>query len=80
MATGKQILPKALKLPLAERAELVGDLIRSLESGDEDRDVAKEWIAELERRANEVFSGKAETESWTKVRKRLEAKARARQA
>jgi putative addiction module component (TIGR02574 family) len=78
MATRKQILPKALKLPIAERAELAGDLIRSLDEAD--GEAAKAWILELERRANDVFSGKAKTESWTKVRKRLEAKLRARQA
>ena len=78
MATRKQILPKALKLPIAERAELAGDLIRSLDEADSE--AAKAWILELERRANDVFSGKAKTESWTKVRKRLEAKLRARQA
>ena len=78
MGTRKEILPKALKLPVADRAELVGDLIRSLENGEEDQDAAKVWIVELERRANEVLSGKAKTESWAKVRKRLEAKIRAR--
>ncbi len=78
MANGKEILPKLLKLPTSERAELAGELIRSLDDGD-DQDAAKAWALELEKRVNDVVSGKVKTESWTKVRSRIEAKLRGRQ-
>ena len=78
MATRKQILPKALKLPIAERAELAGELIRSLD--DEDQDAAKAWARELEKRVNDVVCGRAKTERWDKVKARIEAKLRARHA
>ena len=76
MATRKQISPKALKLPIAERAELAGELIRSLD--DEDQDAAKAWARELEKRVNDVVGGRAKTERWDKVKARIEAKLRAR--
>jgi len=78
MAIGKEILPRLLKLPVAERAELAGELIRSLDAAD-DQNTAKAWALELEKRVNDVVSGKVKTESWTKVRSRIEAKLRARQ-
>ena len=78
MATGKEILPKLLKLPVSERAELASELIRSLDEAD-DQDSAKAWALELEKRVNDVVSGKVKTESWTKVRSRIEARLRARQ-
>ena len=78
MATRKQILPKALKLPIAERAELAGDLIRSLDH--EDQDAAKAWARELEKRVNDVVCGRVKTERWDKVKARIEAKLRARHA
>jgi hypothetical protein len=37
------------------------------------------WLKELDKRANEVASGRVKVESWTKVRKRIEARLRARQ-
>ena len=77
MASGKEILPMLLKLPSSQRAEIATELIRSLDEG-EDTDAEEAWIVELERRAKEVLSGKAKTESWAKVRKRLEAKIRGR--
>ncbi len=77
MPTGKQILSKLLKLPASERAELAGELIRSLDDAH-DLITAKAWALELEKRVNDVVSGKVKTESWTKVRSRIEAKRRAR--
>ena len=79
MATEKGILPRLLRLPAAERAELAGELIRSLDDA-KDQNKAKAWALELEKRVNDVVSGKVKTESWTKVRSRIESKLRARQA
>jgi len=77
MATEKEILPKLLKLPKSERAALATELIRSLDEG-EDADAAEAWVRELDRRANEVTSGRAKTVSWAKARKRIEGRLGAR--
>jgi putative addiction module component (TIGR02574 family) len=68
MAIGKQILPKLLKLPASERAQLATELIHSLDER-EDSDAAEAWLHELDKRANDVTSGRVKVESWTKVRK-----------
>jgi putative addiction module component (TIGR02574 family) len=77
--TRKQILPKALKLPVAERAELAGELIRILDE-DKDSEAAKAWRQEIEKRVNDVMSGRVKAVPWAKARKRIEAKLRARQS
>ena len=77
MRTGKQILSKLLKLPSSDRAEIATVLIHSLDQ-DVDSGASEAWLAEVERRAEEVSSGSVKLESWTKVRKRIEAKQRAR--
>jgi|HubBroStandDraft_1064217.scaffolds.fasta_scaffold191939_2 putative addiction module component (TIGR02574 family) len=76
MEIGK-ILPKLLKLPSEQRAELATQLIRSLDES-EDSDAAQAWSREVSKRANDVKSGRVKTVSWAKARKRLEAKLRAR--
>jgi putative addiction module component (TIGR02574 family) len=53
----KELLKKALNLPVAERAELAGSLIESLDK-DEDGQVNVAWEAEIERRMDEIDSGK----------------------
>ncbi len=77
MATGKEILPRLLKLPAAERAELASELIRSLDES-EDSDAEEAWVREINKRVDDVMSGRVKTVPWTKVRKRIEAKLRAR--
>jgi len=78
MATAKQFLPRLLKLPASERAQLATELIHSLDEG-EDPDAAEAWLNEIDKRASDVESGRVKVESWTKVRKRVEARLRARQ-
>lgn len=77
MPTEKQILSKLLKLPSSDRAEIATVLIHSLDQ-DFDSGASEAWLAEVERRAAEVSSGSVKLEGWTKVRKRIEAKQRAR--
>ena len=43
----------------------------------EDTDAAA-WLEELDRRAREIISGTAKLEDWTKVRRRIELRLRAR--
>jgi putative addiction module component (TIGR02574 family) len=79
MATARQILPKLLKLPKSERAALATELIRSLDEA-EDADAAEVWVRELDKRANDVSSGRAKTFIWTRARRRIEDKLRAHHA
>ncbi len=77
MANRREILPELLKLPAQERARLATELVQSLDES-EDPDAAAAWLEELDRRAREVVSGTAELEDWTKVRRRIELRLRAR--
>jgi putative addiction module component (TIGR02574 family) len=65
-----EITTAALALPEAERAELLGRLMESLD-GAADPDADREWADEIARRLAEVRSGTAQTSSWADVRKRL---------
>jgi putative addiction module component (TIGR02574 family) len=64
------LLKKALNLPVAERAELAGSLIESLdEADDESAQVA--WDAEIIRRMEDLNSGKVKPVSLEEARRRL---------
>ncbi|MHC5058993.1 MAG: addiction module protein [Planctomycetota bacterium] len=68
----KELLAEAISLPVEERAVLVDTLLRSLNPPEEDLD--REWIAEAERRLDEVRSGKATIpadEVFAEIRKRF---------
>lgn len=53
-----------------DRATLAGLLIESLE-GPEDPDVERAWADEVERRWQEIESGKVKTIPWEEVKARL---------
>jgi putative addiction module component (TIGR02574 family) len=69
----KGILAKALSLPVEDRAALAEALLRSMHLPDEDID--REWMAEAERRLDEVRSGRAAAipadEVFAEIRKRI---------
>ena len=54
----KEIVNKALNLSPEERAELIHELILSLDDVI-DNEVERAWDAEIERRVKEIKSGKA---------------------
>jgi putative addiction module component (TIGR02574 family) len=54
----QEVASKALGLSPEERAELAHELILSLDEV-EDREVERAWDAEVERRVQEIRSGKA---------------------
>jgi len=72
-ATGERLRTELMKLSEADRAELAQFLISSLEP-EADSDAGKAWEAELERRGEEIISGRAEGESAEKVFSELRAK------
>jgi putative addiction module component (TIGR02574 family) len=65
-----QLFREAMELEDNDRATLAGLLIESLE-GPEDPDVEKAWAAEVERRWQEIESGKVKTIPWDQVKQTL---------
>lgn len=66
----KELLKKALTLPVAERAELAGSLIESLDKA-EDGQVRVAWEAEIARRMSEIDSGKVKVVPLEEARRKL---------
>ena len=65
-----QLFREAMELEDSDRATLAGLLIESLE-GPQDTDVESAWAAEVERRWQEIQSGKVQTIPWDEVKARL---------
>jgi putative addiction module component (TIGR02574 family) len=65
-----ELLKKALTLPVAERAELAGSLIESLEEA-EDESVKAAWDEEIYRRMEDLDFGKVKPVSLEEARRRL---------
>jgi len=64
------LLKKALTLPVAERAELAGSLIESLDEAD-DESVKAAWDEEITRRMEDLDSGRVKPVSIEEARRRL---------
>ncbi len=59
MATADELLRDVLKLPSKDRARLAHELLLSLEEhGTQDSNAESEWPKELERRVQDVVTGK----------------------
>ncbi|WP_437917491.1 addiction module protein [Sorangium sp. So ce302] len=65
-----------MQLPPEERADVAKRLIASLD-GPADEDVEAAWLAEVERRLQDVDRGTASVEPWDVVRERLATRLRA---
>ena len=65
-----ELLKKALSLPVAERAELAGSLIESLDEAD-DESVKAAWDEEIVRRMEDLDSGKVKPVPLEEARRRL---------
>jgi putative addiction module component (TIGR02574 family) len=71
MATlAEELYQKALDLEQKERAALAARLIESLDREVEEG-VEAAWLAEVERRMEELDSGKVQSIPWDEVRARL---------
>lgn len=69
MSTPTDLLNQALTLSRKERASLARELIASLDEPHEDPAVVEAaWLAEIERRLQEVKDGTAELVDWDTVR------------
>lgn len=67
------VLAQALQLPPEERADIARRLIASLDEPAEG-DVGAAWLAEVERRLEDVDRGTAKLEPWELVRARIAAR------
>ena len=72
----KAIIDSALELPREERARVAREIIASLDD-PADRDVDAAWLAEVERRLDEVDRGTAALVPWDTVRERAAERLRA---
>jgi putative addiction module component (TIGR02574 family) len=68
-----ELLREASQLPEADRAELAGRLLETLQS-EPDEDVETAWAEEVERRVRQIDSGEVKTIPWEKVRAKLYAR------
>lgn len=68
----EEVLSKALRLDVSERAELAAELLASLD-GEPDEDVEAAWAAEIERRMARIKAGTAKLVPWEDVKNRIEA-------
>ena len=73
VATADEVLSEALALPIRDRARVAAALLASLDEG-ENTDADQAWAAEIERRAEGVFSAPSHGSAWSDVRKRLIAR------
>lgn len=64
----KRLLAEALTLPGAERAQLIGELLETLDTPE---GVEAAWTAELRRRLVEIRDGRAEVLDWEAARAAL---------
>lgn len=69
----KELLEEAVALPEADRAELAGLLLETLENEPEPG-VEVAWANEIERRVREIESGAVQTIPWEQVRAELYAR------
>jgi putative addiction module component (TIGR02574 family) len=68
--TTESVLADALRLDRNARAELVAELLASLD-GPPDLDAASAWDEEISRRVDAIETGTIELESWEDVRRRI---------
>lgn len=77
--TAETLLEEALALPEADRAEVAGALLNSLEPAEE-ADIEGAWRLEVTARVAALDAGEVETIPWSGVRDRLLARLSAHRA
>jgi putative addiction module component (TIGR02574 family) len=66
----EELYEQASQLPEADRAELAGLLLESIDDPP-DQGVEEAWAAEIERRLGEYRAGRVKTIPWSEVRAHL---------
>jgi hypothetical protein len=72
----RELLTSVLQLSPAIRVHFAHEILASLD-GPADADAGEAWRAEIQRRAEEVLSGRAELEDASMVHEQLAARLRA---
>lgn len=67
------IASEASQLPVSDRLQLI-DLLAASVPDDQPPTLSQPWLAEIDRRSDEIDSGRVATEPWDSIRKRLFAK------
>lgn len=73
--SASELLEQVLRLPESERAEIACQVLRSLEPDSDHIDPEeweREWMAEIERRREQIRRGEAELLEWSEVKAHLE--------
>jgi putative addiction module component (TIGR02574 family) len=72
-AQSQHVLREALSLPQADRADVIAQLLVSLEDANPANlaDVQAAWAREIEARAQRVLAGQSDGEPWEIVRQRV---------
>ena len=65
-----ELLKEALQLPADARAALAGSLLDSLDQ-EVDEDAETTWQLEINRRIEDLDSGKVKTVPWSEARRRI---------
>jgi putative addiction module component (TIGR02574 family) len=68
--TKRSVITEALKLPEADRLEVVEALYDSLD-GPTDPDIDAAWAAEIQRRIASIDAGEGKMIPWEKVRRQM---------
>ena len=68
----RQVIEEALRLPVAERAGVIAELLASLD-GEPEPDAEAAWAAEIERRARRALGGESKGKDWQASRSDIEA-------
>ena len=81
MSSVSEVLDAALALNAEERAEVVHNLLLSLEPVESDGDVDEAWANEIQRRRQAIREGKTTLREWDdalgSIRQSLDAEGRA---
>lgn len=67
----RNLLEEALKLDIAERADIAAELLASLDGEPEDR-VEAAWAAEIQRRIERIEAGTEVMLPWEDVERRID--------
>lgn len=70
MSSSEDIFSTALSLPASQRARLAHELLASLDDGN-DASAEQAWLAEMQRRAEDVETSRIGLEDFAAVRTRL---------
>lgn len=73
----KKVLNAALRLPEAERVKVAEELLVAWE-GKPEEDVDAAWAMEIERRTREIEQGEVQSIPWSKVRRAVSKRSRAK--